>query len=293
MVSGFIRRLLPLVFSGSIVGCSVMSGPIYEGRLKSYSVQKGDTLFDIAEQSNIHVDLLADINELENPERLSIGQVIQIPAEASIPLRKVIRSASSQPGHSFQAPLSPAPESIERLNLSTSAAAGALGKLLWPVAGGEPGSRFGTREGNFHEGLDIRARTGTPILAAHKGEVVFSGNEWSGYGNMIVIKGDGVYTVYAHNHENYVDTGDIVEQGEEIGAVGRTGRASGCHLHFEVRVDDPRGHKVAVNPALFLKGSGARPQAPAVAPREEVITTAVNRPLVLRPPNIARDGERY
>ncbi|MCL4424356.1 MAG: peptidoglycan DD-metalloendopeptidase family protein [Firmicutes bacterium] len=111
------------------------------------------------------------------------------------------------------------------------------GQYVWPTVG-QITSGFGWRPGEFHYGVDIAAPTGTPILAADSGTVVRA--EWyAGYGKMIVIDHGGgkVKTVYGHLSVILVDVGDTVEKGELIGKVGNTGRSTGPHLHFEIRID--------------------------------------------------------
>jgi murein DD-endopeptidase MepM/ murein hydrolase activator NlpD len=111
---------------------------------------------------------------------------------------------------------------------------------LMPVAGGVVTSGFGTRRDPitgrpaFHEGVDIPAPTGTPILAAGGGTVSYSG--WrGGYGNVVFIDhGFGLQTRYAHNSQNLVAAGERVERGQVIAYVGSTGRSLSPHLHYEV-----------------------------------------------------------
>ena len=87
----------------------------------------------------------------------------------------------------------------------------------------------------YHAGTDIAARAGTPIRAVAGGRVIESGNKGD-YGNAVVIQTeDGRKMVYAHNSRNFVQTGDAIEAGEIIGEVGSTGRATGPHVHFEVK----------------------------------------------------------
>ena len=96
-------------------------------------------------------------------------------------------------------------------------------------------SRYGTRNGRLHKGLDICGAEGTPITAADSGKVVFSGWDDSGYGNMIKIDhGNGYMTVYAHCRELYLAEGAVVNKGDTIASMGNTGRSTGPHLHFEV-----------------------------------------------------------
>ena len=116
--------------------------------------------------------------------------------------------------------------------------------LIWPV-NGPITSGFGMRWGSMHEGIDIGVPCGTPIHAAASGTVIYSG--WAdGYGNFVVIDhGNGLATAYGHQSAIYVSSGPV-SQGQTIGAVGSTGHSTGCHLHFEVRVNgtpvDPLGY---------------------------------------------------
>jgi len=90
-------------------------------------------------------------------------------------------------------------------------------------------------ETRYHAGTDIAAPAGTAIRAVAEGRVIESGVK-GGYGNTVVIQGDdGRKMLYAHNNQNFVQTGDWVSRGEEIAEVGSTGRATGPHVHFEVK----------------------------------------------------------
>jgi murein DD-endopeptidase MepM/ murein hydrolase activator NlpD len=133
----------------------------------------------------------------------------------------------------------------------------------WPITG-PVSSEFGGRSSpygrswEFHPGLDIRALSGTPVSAAGSGTVVYAGR-MRGYGNMVVVDhGVGLKTVYAHLSAIYAELGRRVETGQVLGAVGQTGRATGPHLHYEVRVGT-----APVDPMCYLSGAGrnARPLA--------------------------------
>lgn len=106
------------------------------------------------------------------------------------------------------------------------------------------GSRFGSRSDPFtgrtamHEGLDFSAPTGTPILAAGGGQVINAGSHTSYGFHIDIAHGNGLVTRYAHASKLLVKEGDIVKQGQKIAEVGSTGRSTGSHLHFEVRVND-------------------------------------------------------
>jgi len=124
---------------------------------------------------------------------------------------------------------------------------------LWPVEG-RVASSFGERqdpingEGAFHSGIDIDAPTGTPVRAAADGSVEMAAMA-TGYGREVVIDhGHQLLTVYGHLSAFAVFAGEHVARGQIIGYVGESGRATGPHLHFEVRV-----HNVPVNPHKYLR----------------------------------------
>jgi len=105
-----------------------------------------------------------------------------------------------------------------------------------------------THAGAFHPGLDFRGPTGAPIYAAAPGTVSFAGQR-SGYGNCVeVTHGPGLVTRYAHMSAFRARVGQQVVAGQQIGAIGSTGRSTGPHLHFEVRINDR-----PVNPRPFLE----------------------------------------
>jgi lipoprotein NlpD len=169
---------------------------------REHTVQPGETLYHIAHLYGVDVRALAALNHVERPEDLKVGQVLII---------QPARRAETTP------------------SVETS-----VGPLAWPVHGLLV-SRFGTRGGEHHDGIDIAAPEGSPVTAAAPGVVIFSG-EQRGYGNLAVIDhGQGEATVYAHCEKILVAQGDSVSRGQVIARVGRTGRATGPHLHFEVR----------------------------------------------------------
>lgn len=125
------------------------------------------------------------------------------------------------------------------------------GTYLWPAAG-TLSSGFGGRSGfgsSNHKGLDIAGPTGTEVSAADAGLVIRADDEYSGYGNLIMIQHDnGDVTYYAHLSGFAVSAGEYVEQGQCIGYMGSTGVSSGSHLHFEIRL----GGTEPVDPLLYL-----------------------------------------
>jgi murein DD-endopeptidase MepM/ murein hydrolase activator NlpD len=131
----------------------------------------------------------------------------------------------------------------------------APGEFIWPVpASKRISSKFGMRRGKHHDGIDIPAPRGTHILAVAKGEVIYSGHKLRGYGNMTIIKhANNIFTVYAHAQKLYISKGDSISQGQVIGKVGNTGRSTGPHLHFELRIgDNPK------NPLAFINNAAGR-----------------------------------
>ncbi|WNZ24166.1 peptidoglycan DD-metalloendopeptidase family protein [Leptolyngbya sp. NK1-12] len=119
---------------------------------------------------------------------------------------------------------------------------------IWP-ARGVLTSGYGWRWGRMHRGIDIASDIGTPIYAAATGVVEYAGWNSGGYGNMIEIRhADGSMTRYAHLNAIYVQQGQRLGQGEQIGEMGSTGYSTGPHLHFEVHLPD----QGTVNPMAYL-----------------------------------------
>ena len=120
--------------------------------------------------------------------------------------------------------------------------AGGTGAFIWPVQG-EITSYYGWRTHpifgttRYHSGYDIACDTGTPIVAADSGTVVYSG--WlGGYGYCVMIDhGGGLVSLYGHNSELWVSEGQYVQQGETIALAGSTGWSTGPHCHFEARLN--------------------------------------------------------
>lgn len=134
----------------------------------------------------------------------------------------------------------------------------AAAPTLWPVEGPVTGS-FGERidpfngEGAFHTGVDISTGYGQPVIAPADGVVMFASEE-SGYGRLVILDhGHGLSTRYGHLASFAITVGQSVRRGDVIGYVGRSGRSTGPHLHYEVRIQD-----VPVNPHKYLRISIAQ-----------------------------------
>ncbi len=145
--------------------------------------------------------------------------------------------------------------SIRKSGSSSSSSKYSGGIMAWPapscysISSGY-GGRIHPTTGKykFHGGIDIPASYGTAIVAANSGKVIWAGNRGDSYGNYVIIDhGGGISTLYAHSSKVLVSTGQSVSRGQQIAKVGSTGRSTGPHLHFEVRINGSR-----VNPTSYL-----------------------------------------
>ena len=205
-------------------------------------VQPGETLWRIARAYSVPVADLQRANGLSDPAQLEAGTRLLVPGadrERAVPPADAPQARMEpRPGHRAS------PAQIPRAGGHALDAAAGGEPLAWPVRGVLI-SGFGARDREHHDGIDLACPQGAPVFAAGAGEVLFAG-EQRGYGNLVLVgHARGVVTVYAHNLENLVVQGDHVLRGEPIARVGRTGNATGPHLHFEVRVGsrprDPLG----------------------------------------------------
>ncbi len=218
-----IRCLLILALLLLLGGCA--------GKLGSYhTVKKGETLYSISRDYDVPVQKIAQVNALRNPDVIYPGERLYIPgvrkagataSTASVASVKPASSSSGSKGHMAISGALPPPTKSR--------------PFAWP-ARGLVVSRFGVRHGRMHNGIDIAADEGKPVYAARSGKVIFVSDYQKGYGRLILIQHDETYiTVYAHNSKNLVRLGDKVKQGQTIALIGRTGNATGPHLHFEIR----------------------------------------------------------
>ncbi|MDP2945700.1 MAG: LysM peptidoglycan-binding domain-containing protein [Atribacterota bacterium] len=180
-----------------------------------YSVKKGESLWSISREYNVKLEAIIAANSITDASKISAGQQLRIP------------------------------------NVPGTGTSSNIYNFIWPVRkriNSPYGMRVSGGRKEFHSGIDIGAPTGTNIVAAESGRVSYSGY-MRGYGNVIILSHDGGYsTVYGHNSVNLVKTGQSIKKGSVIAKVGRTGNATGSHLHFEIRL----GGK-PVNPLSYLK----------------------------------------
>jgi murein DD-endopeptidase MepM/ murein hydrolase activator NlpD len=136
--------------------------------------------------------------------------------------------------------------------LEDNAASVQIGKLLWPVESHTLNSKYGPRNGSFHDGVDIKSPFVERVRAAHDGVVIRQDKKFRGYGKLLVLKGDSIVTFYGHLDDYVVLSGDTVKKGQVIGFVGNTGHATGPHLHFETRIYEPEKNWFAIDPMVFF-----------------------------------------
>jgi lipoprotein NlpD len=249
-----------------------------------YVVQKGDTLYSIAFNYGFDYHELAELNHIEDPSVISIGQEIRlfpdryvqsgtrIPSERA-PIDRLIKDQPKLVKYAYSAAamaqidkvqqqnylpsdesndvatVQPAPEPKRVVDPpeSNTQAEDDDSTLAWimPAQGKVIG---GFSEVANRKGIDIAGTLGAPVVASEAGKVVYSGSGLRGYGKLIIIKHNKTYlSAYAHNDRILVREGDNVTRGQEIAAMGRTD-SDKVKLHFEVR-----RFGRPVDPARFLK----------------------------------------
>ncbi|MFQ5647358.1 MAG: peptidoglycan DD-metalloendopeptidase family protein [bacterium] len=252
------RRVFPTIWIISLIalflfGCS----RLFQRRLLSrggiyYTVKKGDTLNKLSRLYGVPVDDIFVANLLDSRDEIYIGQRIFIPTGGksakgehlsgkeikSTKTKKAVKKRKKKKWRFFSKKIRH-PQLKRKLKKIA---------LKWPLKG-VISSGFGVRKNKQrHKGIDIAVKIGTRIKAAAAGKVIYSDDKLRYYGKVIILKNAGNwFTVYAHNSKNLVSEGNWVNQGQLIARAGKTGRATGSHLHFEVR----KG-RVSVNPLKYL-----------------------------------------
>jgi lipoprotein NlpD len=199
-------------------------------------VERHQTLYRICKTYRVDIKEVASLNGITDHSKIQVGQRIFIPrAKKVLKVEIVIDDVVTEPGEREK--------EKERGKIAYKKM-----DFIWPVEG-KIGDGFEEADRKRHQGIDITSPLGTPIKASGSGFVLYSGNTIKGYGNLIILRhSEEFVTVYAHNQVNLVEEGMGVERGQIIGKVGQTGRASGPHLHFEIRKNNK-----AVDPLLFLE----------------------------------------
>lgn len=211
---------------------------------RTHRVAKGETLYRIARTYGLSVAELSAANGLTDPRGLAVGQELLIPARAPaagqgrapVGSKAPVASEGRAPVGS-KAPVGPVASRGEpEPPAARPGDKPTRGTLDWPLRGVLYG-RFGKKGREPHDGIDLAAPAGTPIKTAQEGTVLYAG-EQRGYGLIVIIEhSPRLITLYAHNRDLRVRTGQQVRRGQVIATVGESGKTSGPQLHFEVRVD--------------------------------------------------------
>lgn len=233
------------------------------GSISLYVVRPGDTLSGIADMFDVSVNTILWANDLPRASKLRVGQTLTIlpitsirytvkkgDTLASIAKRyggdaeEIVRYNGLEadtlvvgtqiliPGGELPAP-APTPRKATPSYAGSAGTPSQVGYYLRPIGGG-------IRSQGLHgyNGIDLAAPNGTPIVASAEGDVIVAkGSGWNGgYGQYVVIQHpNGSQTLYSHASSVIVSVGQHVEQGQVIAYVGRTGKATGSHVHFEIR----------------------------------------------------------
>jgi murein DD-endopeptidase MepM/ murein hydrolase activator NlpD len=229
-----------------------------------YVVKAGDTLFSIARRFNVGVDSLAAANKLTSVDAIREGQKLVVPVVAAAstepptpipptpipstpPADAPVEKPSAIPISLFPtAPsvLVPTPTGSPSVNVTTAR----VPKLVWPIDRKPPRIEVTQSFHPAHRAIDIGAPEKTAIKAAAAGVVRLIEKTETPYGWVMVIDhGNDISTWYAHLSSFSVKKGDKIDAGQKIGEVGNTGRSTGPHLHFELRIKN-----TPINPRLAL-----------------------------------------
>ncbi len=202
-----------------------------------HTVLKGETLASLADAYKSDAHDIALYNNLADTDPLTVGQSIIIPngeLAASPSTSSNVATTKTKVATSKQKTKVSTSKTFKPAPLRDAGGPEYDNYYMWPVAGG-----IITQTLHGYNGVDIGAPTGTDMYASAAGTVIIAKDNggWNGgYGNYIVIAHpNGTQTLYGHASKVFVSAGDTVTQGELIGKVGRTGEATGPHLHFEVR----------------------------------------------------------
>ena len=201
----------------------------------SYKVKKGDTLYSISRKFKSNIYSISKLNKLKNINQIDVGQKILIPEYFS----RNINNPESNKKKKIKLKVKQVQSNLKLSNTQ---------KFIWPIKG-EILIKYGSgAPGFFNDGINIKSTLGTVVKASNDGEIIYSGNEIPGYGNLILIKHNKNWiTAYAHLDKIETRKGDLVKKGQTIGIVGNTGNVQDIQLHFEIR----KG-KNAVNPLKHL-----------------------------------------
>ncbi len=192
----------------------------------TYVVRPGDTLYSIAKKNNISVASLQQLNNINDPTQMSVGQVLRLDSSATV--------SSAAGGQAVASPVKDGSSASSGTQAASKPGARASDAGLinwgWP-ANGKVIQGFNSST----KGIDIEGQMGSPVIAAADGKVMYSGNGLRGLGNLILLgHSDGFITAYAHNEKLLVNVGETVKKGQKIATLGDSDTTS-PRLHFEIR----------------------------------------------------------
>ena len=230
-------RFLPVLISIYVLVClscaskppvsPPLSAPVTKPEGIYHTVAKSQTLWRICKTYNVNMQEVAELNNIKNTSLIRVGDKIFIPG------------AKQQ----LQVNVTPPDTGEAVLEIVLN-----KGVFIWPVKG-KIIKPFGMSDGFKNDGIDIAASTGSKVVAAYSGKVVFA-SDLKGYGNTIIIQHNDKYaTVYANNKSNLVKKGAVVKTGQLIAMAGNSSGVTTTipHLHFQIRQQNqPR------NPLFYL-----------------------------------------
>lgn len=227
-----------------------------------HTVEPGQTLFRISRTYGVDSDYLARINNISDPTQLRSGTRLYIPGASQQRRVAVVTAPSSSPSTTRTTPTprpvqpsssQPAPVPAPRPTPAPSSPPPTVAsvpqkKLNWPLKGRVVRQFSSAAEAGAGRGIEIAAKSGTSVLAAEAGRVIYSGDGVSGYGHLVILQHDNqLFTVYGFNKSNLVNQGAFVSRGDRIALSGTPPAGGEPRLHFEVR-----SGKEPVNPQLYL-----------------------------------------
>ena len=236
--------------------------PVTERLDGIYTVKPGDTLYSLSRQFDIDLKILATANQFEAPYGLSINQRIVIPGSVQTYAAPAVTQVASPVARPAPVPVQPtAPVmtpsgTVEPILISKTPES----RFAWPLRGSVIMTYGMSQGGVKNDGINIAAPVGAPVRASADGEVVYTGSELAGYGNLLLVRHeDGWVSAYAHTDTILVQKGQRVQQGQVVAKVGNTGNVEQSQLHFELRHElMPQDPLAALNGTHHLAAAKGR-----------------------------------
>tara|TARA_R110002124_G_scaffold64985_2_gene177262 strand:+ start:70244 stop:71266 length:1023 start_codon:yes stop_codon:yes gene_type:complete len=224
---------------------------------RQYTVKSGDTIYEIARLFSLSMSRLVRLNNLSAPYNIRVGQVLKLPMSYDLPeARKASPNAAGKAEEQYvhmSVPASRPQNTTASKQSSGQTAQGQTKKqgsksittkipprssksFAWPLKGKVLSSYGSKNNGLYNDGINIAASRGSAVKASENGVVVYTGDEISGYGNLVLIKHvNGWISAYAHLDRIMAVRGNTIKRGVTLGTVGSTGNVDTPQLHFELR----------------------------------------------------------